>query len=88
MTNTTKKEIKITGLKKAVGTYNGNNINSVRIFFDTADGKVWANEYASGNEYSVYHQDTIHEVLTKASLEASWNKTTMVELKKLCEEYL
>lgn len=78
-------DIKITGLKKAVGDYN-NWQEQARIYFDTKDLEVWTNVYPGGNEsWDEHHNKNIVEVINKRGMVASDNEyLSMRELKNIC----
>ena len=80
-----KMDLKIKGIKKAVGEFN-NNPNAVRIYFDPNEKEVWANIYASLNERDEYHDKSIVEIMNKQNAPFGNDaSTSMRELQKLCE---
>src|SRR5699024_5971375 len=78
-------DIKITGLKKAVGDYN-NWQEQARIYFDAKELEVWTNVYPGGNEsWDEYRDKNIVEVINKRGMVASDNEyLSMRELKNIC----
>lgn len=78
-------DIKITGLKKAVGDYNDWQ-EQARVYFDTKDLEVWTNVYSGGNEsWDEYHDNNIIEVVNKRGMLANDNDyLSMRELKSIC----
>lgn len=80
-------DIKLVGLKKAVGDFNKWQ-GAARVYFDKNDLSVWTNVYASGNEWEEHQDKNIVEVLAKTSLAARDDKTSMRELQALCEAAL
>jgi len=80
-----KMDIKIKGLKKAVGEFNKWN-EQARIYFDTKELEVWTNVYAGGNEsWYEYHDENIEQVVSKAGMVASDNDyLSMRELEQIC----
>lgn len=78
-------DIKIKGLKKAVGEFN-NWQEQARIYFDAKDLEVWTNVYPGGNEsWDEYHDNSIVEVVNKRGMVASDNDyLSMRELKNIC----
>lgn len=80
-------EIKIAGVKSAVGDFN-NWQGAARIYFDRSDEKVWTNIYAGPGQWDDYHDDNVVKILSKATnnmLERD-DKTSMYQVKKLCAE--
>lgn len=80
-----KMDIKIKGLKKAVGDFN-NWDEQARIYFDKQELKVWTNVYPGGNEsWDEYHDPNIVEVVSKRGAVANDNDyLSMRELKNIC----
>ena len=79
-----KQPVKIIGIKSATGIFN-NYQGCVRIYLDKSTGKVWANEFISGNSWINYNDDDIITILSK-STSSIWerdNKTSMKELREL-----
>ena len=84
-----KMDIKITGIKSAVGDFNKWQ-GAARVYFDTLALKVWTNVYNGPGEWDDYHSADVVEILSKATnnmLERD-DKTSMYQLKKLCVEWL
>lgn len=84
-----KMNIKITGIKSAVGDFN-NWQGAARVYFDTLALKVWTNVYDGPGQWDDYHDANVVEILSKATnnmLERD-DKTSMYQLKKLCAEWL
>lgn len=78
-------DIKIKGVKKAVGDFN-NDPNAVRIYFDKEEKEAWANIYAHLGDCDDYHDKNIVEVANRDSFE---NRTiTMRELTELCISHI
>lgn len=78
-------DIKIKGIKKAVGDFN-KDPNAVRIYFDKQDLEVWANVYASLNEWDEYHDKDVVEIASRENFED--RTITMRELTERCVETL
>src|SRR5699024_1138303 len=78
-------DIKITGLKKAVGDYN-NWQEQARIYFDIKDLEVWTNVYPGGNEsWDKHHETNTVEVINKRGIVAKDNEyLSMRESKNIC----
>src|SRR5690625_455890 len=77
-------DIKIKGIKKAVGEYN-NWQEQARIYFDKEDLEVWTNVYPSGNEsWDEYHDENVVQVASKRGMIANDNDyLSMRELKNI-----
>lgn len=80
-----KMNIKIKGLKKAVGEFNKWD-EQARVYFDTKNLEVWTNVYAGGNEsWDEYHDENIEQVVSKAGMVAGDNDyLSMRELEQIC----
>ena len=75
------KEMKIKGIKKAVGDYNKWTEQKI-VYFDTKNLEVWTNIYPSGNvSWSEYRDENIAEIDFRF---LDTDKITMVDLKKAC----
>ena len=78
--------MKITGIKKAVGTFNKWQ-GAARVYLDKSTGEVWTNIYTAPCWWTEYRSEDITEVTSKAT-NSMWerdNITTMAELNNLCE---
>lgn len=64
--------MKVVVEKGTIEKLNGQNFT--RLYFDKADGKAWANEYADCNSWDNYHSDSIIEI--RRPVEAEWEKWT------------
>ena len=78
------KELKIKGVKSAVGDFNRYE-GHAEIMFDTETNKVWCDEFISCSDFKIYHSKSIETVLRKGfgNMRSNWNRTTMVEVKGL-----
>ena len=74
--------IKIKGLKKAVGDLNDWQGHAV-IFYDKEEQKAWTEVYASSNSWSEYHDDAVIAIHQKDDFLGRDNKTSMREIKRL-----
>ena len=74
--------LKIKGLKKAVGDFNDWQGHAV-IFYDKEERKAWAEVYASSNSWSEYHDDAVVSLHQKDDFLGRDNKTSMREIKRL-----
>ena len=74
-------ELKVKGLKKAVGDFNDWQGHAV-IFYDKEDRKAWTEVYASSNEWSEYHDAEIVSLHEKDDFLGRDNKTSMREIKR------
>ena len=74
--------LKIKGLKKAVGDFNDWQGHAV-IFYDKEDRRAWAEVYASSNSWSEYHDDAVIAIHQKDDFLGRDNKTSMREIKRL-----
>jgi len=74
-------DVKIKGLKKAVGDFN-NWQGAATVYLDKKEMKVWTNVYTNGGDWDDYHDQNIVQVLSKAtnSILERDNKTTMRQL--------
>lgn len=85
------KNIKITGVKKAVGTYKRansggpyhDNYGVIRV--DRNTGEVWCDEYASSNSWTVYNDKAIADVCTYPKPVNMENVRTTAE--RMCREW-
>ena len=79
-------DIKIKGLKKAVGEFN-NWQGAARIYFDKENLSVETYVYSSPGSYQQFDADTIVEVAQKANsnMFERDDTITMLKLKELCE---
>lgn len=58
------KNVKIHGIKEAMGDYHRNE-GSYRVFMvDVEDGYVWLDVFFDSNSWKQYHSDTIHSMNT------------------------
>lgn len=73
--------LKIKGLKKAVGDFNDWQGHAV-IFYDKEDRKAWTEVYASSNSWSEYNDDAVVTIHQKDDFLGRDNKTTMREIKR------
>jgi len=78
-------DVKIKGLKKAVGEFNDWK-EQARIYFDKEELEVWTNVYPGGNKsWEEYHDKNIVEVINKRGMVANDNDyLSMRELKNIC----
>lgn len=74
--------LKIKGLKKAVGDFNDWQGHAV-IFYDKEEQKAWTEVYASSNSWSEYHDDAVVSLHQKDDFLGRDNKTSMREIKRL-----
>lgn len=74
--------LKIKGLKKAVGNFNDWQGHAV-IFYDKQERKAWTEVYASSNSWSEYHDDAVVSLHQKDDFLGRDNKTSMREIKRL-----
>ena len=74
--------LKIKGLKKAVGDFNDWQGHAV-IFYDKEECRAWTEVYASSNSWSVYHDDAVVSLHQKDDFLGRDNKTSMREIKRL-----
>ena len=74
--------LKIKGLKKAVGDFNDWQGHAV-IFYDKEEQKAWTEVYASSNSWSEYHDDAVIAIHQKDDFLGRDNKTSMREIKRL-----
>ena len=75
-------ELKVKGLKKAVGDFNDWQGHAV-IFYDKEDRKAWTEVYASSNGWTEYHDDAVVSLHQKDDFLGRDNKTSMREIKRL-----
>ena len=75
-------ELKVKGLKKAVGDFNDWQGHAV-IFYDKEECRAWTEVYASSNSWSVYHDDAVVSLHQKDDFLGRDNKTSMREIKRL-----
>lgn len=78
-------DIKIKGIKKAVGEYNKWE-EQARIYFDKAGLEVWTVVYPGGTEsWENYHDENIVEVVAKRGIVANDNDYLSIRgLKNIC----
>lgn len=74
--------LKIKGLKKAVGDFNDWQGHAV-IFYDKEEHKAWTEVYASSNEWVEYHDEEVVSLHEKDDFLGRDNKTSMREIKRL-----
>ncbi len=74
--------LKIKGLKKAVGDFNDWQGHAV-IFYDKEEHKAWTEVYASSNSWSEYNDDAVVSLHQKDDFLGRDNKTSMREIKRL-----
>lgn len=74
--------LKIKGLKKAVGDFNDWQGHAV-IFYDKEEQRVWTETYASSNEWVEYHDEEVVNLHEKDDFLGRDNKTSMREIKRL-----
>lgn len=86
LSNKPQGKVKIRGIKKAVGDFNGWH-DAARIYFNVVDLEVWTVIYTSGESFERPHLDVI-EVASKTALFQHRNTITMKELQRLCEDEL
>ena len=79
----TTKNIKVTGIKKAMGNYNQcDNWNRYGLFYlDTKTGEVWCNVYNNCNTWDEYHDKDIICLNPWEYVSECENKLTMQLLK-------
>ena len=75
-------ELKVKGLKKAVGDFNDWQGHAV-IFYDKEERRAWTEVYASSNSWSEYHDDAVVSLHQKDDFLGRDNKTSMREIKRL-----
>ena len=75
-------ELKVKGLKKAVGDFNDWQGHAV-IFYDKEDRRAWTEVYASSNSWTEYHDDVVVSIHEKDDFLGRDNKTSMREMKRL-----
>ena len=75
-------ELKVKGLKKAVGDFNDWQGHAV-IFYDKEDRKAWTEVYASSNSWTEYYDDVVVSIHEKDDFLGRDNKTSMREIKRL-----
>ena len=75
-------ELKVKGLKKAVGDFNDWQGHAV-IFYDKEEQIAWTETYASSNEWVEYHDDEVVSLHEKDDFLGRDNKTSMREIKRL-----
>ena len=75
-------ELKVKGLKKAVGDFNDWQGHAV-IFYDKEDRKAWTEVYASSNSWTEYQDDVVVSIHEKDDFLGRDNKTSMREIKRL-----
>ena len=75
-------ELKVKGLKKAVGDFNDWQGHAV-IFYDKEEHKAWTEVYASSNSWTEYHDDVVVSIHEKDDFLGRDNKTSMREIKRL-----
>lgn len=91
--------MKITGIKKAVGTFNRANADGYYsnsygyLMLDRSTGEVWTDTFYSlgHNEWKKYHDPAIinlGEIITCVYGESVNMKTVKETAEKLCDEYL
>lgn len=78
-------DIKLTGIRNAVGTFNAWQ-GPARVYFDKSDMSIWTNTYAGPGEWDEYDDSHIVEVYSKAtnSILERDDRTTMRQLTELC----
>lgn len=74
--------LKIKGLKKAVGDFNDWQGHAV-IFYDKEEKRAWTETYASSNEWVEYHDEEVVSLHEKDDFLGRDNKTSMREIKRL-----
>ena len=75
-------ELKVKGLKKAVGDFNDWQGHAV-IFYDKEEQRAWTETYASSNEWVEYHDEEVVSLHEKDDFLGRDNKTSMREIKRL-----
>lgn len=72
---------KVTGYKKAVGTFN-DWVGHAKIMYDSSDKTVWCDVFASCSEWDNYHNEDIVCLVSKGEwrMDTNWDKTTMAEV--------
>ena len=81
------KNIKVTGIKKAMSNYNTcDNWRTYGLFYlDIITGDVWCNLYNDCSSWTIYHNDDIICLNPWEYLPDPENKLTMARLKFACE---
>lgn len=77
----TSQDVKIKGIKKAVGEFN-NWDSAARIYFDKENLEVTTYVYADSNSWQEYNDTSVVEVISKGSFDDK--KLTMRQLEDLC----
>lgn len=81
-----KPKLKITGIRKAVSTFNDWQ-GAARVYFDPSDMSVWTKAYASPREWDKYKDPKIVQIAQKATnrMDERDNTITMREIRELVD---
>ncbi len=83
---TTQKKVNISGIRKAVGTFNDWQ-GAARVYFDPSDISVWTKTYAGPGEWDRYKDPNIIQIAQKATnrMDERDNTITMREIRELVD---
>lgn len=87
--DTPMENIKITGIRKAVGDFN-NWQGSARVYFDPSDMSVWTNVYGGPGEEDYYDNPAITQIAQKATnrMDERDDRITMRQIREAVAEVI